>query len=410
MKKTLKQVLVVLCSVSILVYAVFQLSLASDKEIETENTFYSVVNDVINTECYIFRNESLIIQSADGARCYSAENGDKVFLGQELCVTYQDYSDADVQTRINEINTQLAVLEQSTGSYFADLGRINENISDYMMDILCSVSDGDLRSAKRQQSSLLVQMNRRQATVEENGNCFSDQIYALKQEKTNLEGGLTGAKVYTTSPAAGYFYTEVDGYENIFSATALEDLSLKDFQALISSNPKPVINSNAIGKIAKSSKWYIAFVCPRREAAGFQKGKNYTVNFPYSETQLDMTLERSGGSGDGETMMLVFSSHTLPRGFNFTRKQEISVVKSTVQGLKVRTTALRHENGKTGVYVLQNNRVVFKTTEILRESGGFYLVALPDENRHTARSATKLSLHDTVILSGKNLYVGKVLQ
>ncbi|MBQ3195743.1 MAG: hypothetical protein IJB65_04680 [Clostridia bacterium] len=410
MKRTFKQLLTTLCSVSILVYAVFQLSLATDDSVETENTFYSVVNDIVNAECYVFRNESLIIQSADGARCYSAENGDKVFLGQELCVTYQDYSDADVQERINEINLQLAVLEQSNGSYFADLGRINENISDYMMEILYSVADGDLRAAKRQQSSLLVQMNRRQATVEENNNFFSDQIYALKQEKINLEGGLTGAKVYTTSPAAGYFYTEVDGYENVFSATMLEDLSLSDFERLISSNPQPAKNSNAIGKIAKSSKWYIAFVCPRREAAGFTKGNNYTVNFPYSETQLEMTLERSSGSGDGEKMMLVFSSHTLPRGFNFTRKQEISVVKSTVQGLKVRTTALRNQDGQVGVYVLSNNRVVFKTTEVLRESGGFYLVALPDENRHTVRSATKLSLHDTVILNGKNLYVGKVLQ
>ena len=410
MKKTFKHILTVLCSVSILVYSVFQLSLASDKKIETENTFYSVVEDIINTECYIFRNESLIIQSVDGARCYSAENGDKVFKGQELCVTYQDYSDADVQTRINEINTQLSVLEQSNGSYFADLGRINENISDYMMEILCDVAVGDIRSAKRQQSSLLIQMNRRQATVEENGDCFTDKIYALKQEKLNLEGGLQGAKVYTNSPAAGYFYTEVDGYENVFSATALEDLSLSDFEKLISSNPKPAINSNAIGKIAKSSKWYIAFVCPRRDAAGFKKGQNYTINFPYSETQLDMTLERSSGSGDGEKMMLVFSSHTLPRGFNFTRKQEISVVKSTAQGLKVRTTALRNEKGVTGVYVLQSNRVVFKSCEVLRESGGFYLVALPDPNRHTVRSGTKLSLHDTVILSGKNLYVGKVLQ
>ncbi len=410
MKKTVKQLLTTICSVCILVYAVFQLSLATSDDVETENTFYSVVNDVINTDCYIFRNESLIIQSASGARSYTAENGDKVYLGQELCVTYQDYSEADIQARINEINTQLDVLEQSNGSYFADLGRINENISDYMMEILCSVADGDLQSAKRLQSSLLVQMNRRQATVEEDDNYFSDQIYALKQEKINLEGGLKGAKVSTSAPAAGYFYTEVDGYENVFSATALENLSLNDFEALIQSDPQPAINSNAIGKIAKSSKWYIAFICPRREAAGFEKGNNYTVSFPYSETDLEMTLERSSGSGDGDKMMLVFSSHTLPRGFNFTRRQEINVIKSTVEGLKVRTTALRNENGKTGVYVLSNNRVVFKTAEVLRESGGFYLVALPDKSNHTVRSATELSLHDTVILSGKNLYVGKVLQ
>ncbi len=410
MKNVLKHILTVACSLAILVYAVFQLSLTTSDAVETENTFYSVVNDVITTQGYIFRDESLIIQSAEGTRSYIAENGDKVYLGQELCVTYQDYDEADVQERINEINLRLSVLEQSNGSYFADLGRINENISDYMQDILQSVSDGDLQTAKRLQSSLLIQMNRRQATVEEDNNYFSSQIPALKIEKRQLEASLEGAKVSTTSPAAGYFYTEVDGYESTFSAAALKEMSLEEFEQLVSSNVAPSINGNAVGKIAKSSKWYVAFTCGRREAAGFEKGARYTVSFPYSETELDMTVERTVGNAEGESTLVVFSSHTLPTGFNFARRQEISVVKSSTAGLKVRTSALRNENGQVGVFVLANNRIVFKTATVLKESGGFYLVALPDEKNHTVRSATKLSLHDTVILSGKNLYVGKVIQ
>lgn len=410
MKKTIKHILTVLCSISILVYAIFQLSLTAADDIETENTFYSVVNDVISTQGYIFRDETLIIQGAEGTRSYLAENGEKVYLGQELCVTYQDYDDADVQARINEINLQLAVLEESNGSYFADLGRINDNIADYMMEIQESVAAGDLQTAERLQSSLLVQMNRRQATVEEDGDFFSNKISALKREKQSLEGSLYGDKVSTVSPAAGYFYTEVDGYESLFSAAALEEMSLTGFMELISDNKEPTVNSNAVGKIAKSSKWYMAFVCNRRDAAGFEKGKTYTISFPYSEMDIEMTLERSSGGGDSEEVMMVFSSHSLPSDFKFTRRQEINIIKSSVEGLKVRTAALRNVDGQTGVYVLYNNRIIFKTTEIIRESGGFYLVALPDKSSHTIRSATKLSIHDIVIISGKNLYEGKVIQ
>jgi len=409
-KKAIKQLITAVISISVLVYAVFQLSLTVGTAIETENTFYSVVNDIINTEAYIFRDESLIIQSAEGAKSYLAENGEKVYLGQELCVTYQDYDEADTQERINEINNQLSVLEQSYGSYFADLGSINENITESMMSILQSVSQGDLRAAKRFQNSLLIQMNRRQATVEENDDFFSNKISELKREKTALEGSLYGEKVSTGAPAAGYFYTEVDGYENLFSATALESMTLKDFKALTANGQQPAVMGNAIGKIAKTSKWYIAFVCQRREAAGFKKGQTYTVSFPYSETELEMTLERSSGSGESNEMLVVLSSHTLLSDFNFARRQEVNVIKTSVEGLKVRTTALRNEDGQTGVYVLSDNRVVFKTAEVLRENGGFYLVALPDSSNHTVRSATKLSLHDTVILGGKNLYVGKVIQ
>ncbi|MBR6594674.1 MAG: hypothetical protein IKK83_05785 [Clostridia bacterium] len=410
MKHILKQALTAAVAVFIVFYAIMQLSLTAGDEIETEHAFYSVVEDAVNAEGYIFRDETVIMQSAIGTRSYMADNGERVHVGQSLCVTYQSSDEAGVQERINELNAQIDVLKQSTGGYFADLGKINESIADYMHKISVCVNQGDLQAAKRLEKSLLVQMNRRQATVEENGEYFTSRVSELEREKAVLEAGLSGVKVTTTASAAGYFYTETDGYEGSFSAAALENMTLDGFKQLITTGPNHNLTANAVGKIADSSKWYVAFTCGRRQAVDFEEGKSYTVSFPYSETEIDMVLERSAGKNGSDEMMLIFSSHTLLTGFNFARKQDISVVKSTAEGLKVRISALRYENGEAGVYVLSGSRIKFKTAKVIRESGGFYLIELPDSSNKTVRSATRLSLHDLVILNGKNLYVGKVLQ
>ena len=53
--------------------------------------------------------------------------------------------------------------------------------------------------------------------------------------------------------------------------------------------------------------------------------------------------------------------------------------------------------------------MVFKEIDVLYEDNGVYICALPDENHKAYVSETKLSLYDMVIVSGTDLYVGKVL-
>lgn len=413
MKQILKQVLTVVCSVFIVAYTIMQLSLSTGDTVETEHAFYSVVNEALVTSAYIFRDETVVMQSGGGTRSYSVENGEKVHMGQQLCVTYQTSDEAGVQETINLLNGKIDLLNKSSigsGSFSTDLSRINGNISSYMLDIQRDVAAGDLAAAARLQDELLIQMNRRQATVADSDDFFGSRISELTQKKAMLESSLSGVKVTTTAAAAGYFYSAADGYERSFTVSALGSVTAQEFKKLIATQPDKDVLENAVGKIAGTSKWYIAFIATRRDAAYFVENQKYSVTFSYADDrEIKMCYEGTGGDTKGDEVVLIFSSGTLPSGFNFARKQEVKVIKNTMQGLKIRTSALVNVDGETGVYSLSAGRVVFKTTEVLGESGGFYLVKLPNEKNRSERSATKLSLHDTVLIGGKNLYVGKVL-
>ena len=413
MKQILKQIFTILCSVFIVAYTIMQLSLTASDTVDTEHAFYSVVNETLSTSAYVFRDETVVTQNGGGTHSYSAENGEKVHIGQQLCVTYQTSDEAGVQETINSINNKIDMLNKSSvgsGSFSTDLTRINSSIGEYMMDIQRDVAAGDLAAAARLQDGLLIQMNRRQATVADSADYFGSRITELSQKKAMLESSLSGVKVTTMASTAGYFYTAADGYERTFNSLALGSITAQEFKKLIKTEPDEDIIENAVGKIASGSKWYIAFIATRRDAAYFAHGQKYSVLFSYAaDREIKMTFEGTGGDTKGDEVVLIFSTNTLPNGFNFSRKQEVKVIKNTMQGLKIRTSALVNVDGETGVYSLSSGRVVFKTAEVLCESGGFYLVKLPNEKNKSERSATKLSLHDTVLIGGKNLYVGKVL-
>lgn len=413
MKQILKQIFTIVCSVFIVAYTIMQLSLTASDTVDTEHAFYSVVNETLSTSAYVFRDETVVTQNGGGTHSYSAENGEKVHIGQQLCVTYQTSDEAGVQETINSINNKIDMLNKSSvgsGSFSTDLTRINSSIGEYMMDIQRDVAAGDLAAAARLQDELLIQMNRRQATVADSADYFGSRITELSQKKAMLESSLSGVKVTTMASTAGYFYTAADGYERTFNSLALGSITAQEFKKLIKTEPDEDIIENAVGKIASGSKWYIAFIATRRDAAYFAHGQKYSVLFSYAaDREIKMTFEGTGGDTKGDEVVLIFSTNTLPNGFNFSRKQEVKVIKNTMQGLKIRTSALVNVDGETGVYSLSSGRVVFKTAEVLCESGGFYLVKLPNEKNKSERSATKLSLHDTVLIGGKNLYVGKVL-
>ena len=70
-----------------------------------------------------------------------------------------------------------------------------------------------------------------------------------------------------------------------------------------------------------------------------------------------------------------------------------------------------------GVYVLVGDVVEFKRTHLLDERDGYYIVstdvndyALPEGTQATGVLACdRLSLYDNIIVSGKNLFNGKIV-
>ena len=403
-------------------YLVLQLTLGIGEVVDVEHTSYATVQDTLQLDAYVFRDETPLYSGSSGTNCYLVDNGERVAVGSTVALTYSAATDANVQERITRINRMIRILEQSNltaGALTTDITILDRQIEDMTVELLREISDDTLDKALRGEEALWVQLNRRQAllsTSSANG-IYSARINLLLQEKADLERSLSGTPVQVATTASGFFYNAVDGYEEQFTINALENLTLDGLQALAHTDPNQSILQNACGKLAASSYWCIAVMTDKRTASAYEAGRSYDVLFPYSGgTQLSMNLERKILQTDREDAVLVFSSRVLPEGFDFTRSQTVQLVVGTYSGIRVDVDALRLLDGELGCYVLDGTQVVFKKADVIYRNEEFAICNVPynsiTENRKDKAyvSDTYLSLYDTVILSGKNLYVGKVLQ
>jgi len=405
--------------VGICAYLILQLTLGIGEVVDVEHTSYITVQDSLRLDAYVFRDETPLYSGTSGTNCFLVEDGERVSKGTPVAITYADETDASVQERITRINRMIRILEQSNledGAQTTDLAVLDQRIDLLTVELLREVAGGDLSKALRSEEALWIEMNRRQALLDSNHD-YTTQINLLKQERADLERSLRGRSVKVNAPEAGYFYGAVDGYETVFTMDALENLTVGGFLQLASSSADNRVLTESCGKMVHSSAWYIAVATDKRTASAYREGKSYDVLFPYSGgLTLSMNLERKITQTDLDKVVLVFESKELPESFDYSRTQTVQLVTETYSGIRVSTNALRILDGVTGCYVLDGTHVVFKKADILYRNEEFVVCNVPFNSIKNNRddkafiSAEYISLYDTVITSGEDLYVGKVLQ
>lgn len=405
--------------VGICAYLILQLTLGIGEVVDVEHTTYTTVQDTLQLEAYIFRDETPLYSGTDGTDCFLVEDGERVSKGTPVSITYSEETDATVQERITRINRMIRILEQSNledGAVTTDLSILDGQIEELTVELLREISEGDLSKALRSEEALWIEMNRRQALLDPDHD-YTTQINLLRQERVSLERSLRGRSVQVNAPDAGYFYNAVDGYETVFTLRALEELTVNGFLRLDESQADEHVLQDACGKLAVSSDWYIAVALDKRTASSYKDGKSYDVIFPYSAgAQLSMKLERRIMQTDLDTVVLVFRSRELPESFDFSRSQTVQLVAGTYSGIRVSVDALRVLDGELGCYVLDGTHVVFKKADVLYRNEEFAVCNVPYDSVRKNRenkayiSDVYISLYDTVITSGEDLYVGKVLQ
>ena len=403
-------------------YLVLQLMLGIGEVVDVDHTSYATVQDTLQLDAYVFRDETPLYSGTTGTNCYLVDNGERVAVGSTVALTYSAATDASVQERITRIDRMIRILEQSNlsaGALTTDLTILDRQIENMTVELLREISDDALDKALRGEEALWVQLNRRQALLGSSTSTgsYSARINLLLQEKADLNRSLTGTPVSVATTTPGYFYNAVDGYETQFSITAMENLTLDGLQALAHAEPDSAILQNACGKMAASSYWGLAVSTDKRTASAYESGRYYDILFPYSGgIQLSMKLERKVVQTDREDAILVFSSRDLPEGFDFSRSQTVELVAGTYSGIRVDVDALRLLDGELGCYVLNGTQVVFKKADVIYRNEEFVICNVPYNSIRGNRedkayvSEEYISLYDAVILSGKNLYVGKVLQ
>ena len=380
-------------------------------DIETEYATLVTDSDVVPLDAYIMRSESVIFAaSATSGHSvgYVFSDGTKVHGGQVVANIYT--GDGSSDEAIVDLDRRIDLLESSNltdGMTSSDTYVIDSKIQNYYYLIHQSTLLGNYSNLTKRRDELLTLINKRRILTGVTTG-YSDRIESLTAERALLSAGQDTIAESVEAPYAGYFYSTTDGYESTFSASKVESLTLAEFDKMLSSQPTRY-SDRAVGKMVSDFNWYIVCETTRDSLRYFTKGYSYYVNFPYNDDiSIKMTLSNVVSEVGSDRVLLVLETERIPEDFSFRRMQPVELVRSSYTGYRVPISAARLVDGKQGVYIMIGNTIEFREIDILLEMDGYYIVAEQDPV-NDPDYASKLGLYDQIVVSGKNLYDGKLI-
>ncbi len=398
-----------LLAILAIVYVVYHLVNAFSNDITFDEAQYSTVDEKIISDGYIFRDEMILYTSRDGILDSYFAEGEHVKAHSKVAAVYSN-SSKDVREKILQIDKKIKILNESN-AVFADESLntkyIDKQISEMYYLICEKLSSGDYLYASEKTDELLVLLNKREIITNKRLN-YNNEIAGYEAQKHSLVGVGEGAFDVVKTPYSGYYYSYTDGYEKLFSTSVLENITLDEFNALTLSSPESFDGENgySAGKIINEHSWYIACKADKTAAASFAEGSVYSVLFPYeANLSVDFTLERIVSSPKDDEALLIFKTNTVPVNFSFARRQTVEIVYKKTEGVRIPSNALHMVDGQTGVYILDENVVRFIKTDIIYEGDGYYI----SKTDYEEDTEVRLKEHDRIILTGKELYDGRVV-
>ncbi len=395
-------VIKVLICVLLLIFVLNQLIFSLYKPVSTVSADFFEAADGLNVNGTIIRQESIVNNTQSGALHFVVGDGARVAKDGTIADIYQDASASVTVSRIEQIKSQISDIEEMQGYndvQAADLNLANNRVSDALNSLVRSSSAGNYSQFKQNSHQLFMAINRRQIITGEQTD-FSEKLTSLNQELQSLQASLPNAIGKISAASSGYFVSGIDGYESVLLGQDLENITaefLKDIK------PQP-IDLSAVGKIVSDYEWYIAATVSIDESLKYKEGDSLAVKTSIKSCpELQVIVKRINISETSDDAVLILACQQMNSELASIRTVPMTVVKKTYSGLKLPQKSLRVVDGVTGVYVVSGITLKFVPVNVIYNTNGYIIC----EQQRTNDLA--LRLYDEVVVKGKRLYDGKIV-
>ena len=348
---------------------------------------------------FVVREEE-ILYSQYGTTVLNCAEGVHVAANDTVATGYRSEDARNRQTRIDELSGQIAQLQYAWGAAASvyDQAALDADIAGDLAQLSRYLALRDMNSVSDLSPELKGLILRRTGSGSDSDSLQS-RISALQAELETLEAQSAGDTSAILAGKAGTFSAAVDGYEAVLTPERLMEMTVAELEAV---QPEET-DANAIGRLVTSTTWYYACIVPANELSGVEEGDRATLTFARDYYQpVSMRVARLGGNEAG-SRLLVLSSDRALQNVTLLRQQSAEIVFTSYSGLRVPKSAVRVENGQTGVYILEGTLAKWKPITILHDTGESYVVMLDTS------STNNLWPGDELIINAKNLYDGKVV-
>lgn len=417
MKSPWTTVVVAILSLFVLLIAVGQIFFARRSSLVTEVAYsYNHEKNITFNGVYM-RDETLVYNSGTGVLSFENENGTKVGKSTVIARRYRSEADSAYLREIEALKRQIEVLnnaEKLLGTDNSQLEAISVQINESHSDVISAILDGDYTVAAIKQNSLLEAMCKREITLESSQG-YSEKKAELNKEISRLQSMISGNVQEVTAGSAGYFVSNVDGYEGEIGFSDIEKMTEEKINEIVE-NPNKNSGGSSIGKLISDFRWRVAAVLDDENMLGIGKGDTVYLRVGSEGSKYKATVVSKESASEGKSVF-VFECDRLDSVVASGRTARFKLVVDSYGGLRVPRKALRYnDNEDCGVFVENGQTLVFKKVEIVFWDDDYVIcrqnVYLKKENEDDDRELIDedyLRLYDIIVVEGKELYDGKFI-
>ncbi len=399
----------------LLVFLIYQLYAVFYNPVTTEIVTAADAVDGIKITGIIIRNEEIIKSDTSAAMHFEINDNERVAAGGVIANLYGSSTQSVAAAELKNIEKEINNIEQIhkyNDLNAVDIGTLNAKIYDEFNIIASITATGKFSSLQSNKEEMLALMNRRKLATGQEVD-FSAQLSALKTKRDALLSRVGQPIGVLKTEKSGYFVSATDGYENILTPDKLDSITPEFLDDM---KPENAGDDKTVGKLVSDYTMYIAASVSINDSLSFKVGDKLVINTSLkSNPELDVEVHDINVSHASDRAVIIFSCQEMSGELSSMRTDTMTVVKKKYSGLKVGSKALRvstqtvtnadgtqSEKTVTGVYIVNGVTAEFVPVNIVYTYDNYALCEIISEDGN-------LRLYDEVIVKGKNIYEGKII-
>ena len=393
-------------------------------KLETEYIIPYSETQTVSVEGFAVRDENIknsgkniSIFYKDDSLVYVPVISDSENIGKNsvIALGFADESQSSAYLEAKELEEKLSKIKENAnkqGLNHSNVLFLNSQISGGISGYIKAISDGVLDDAKQYIESISGNITSKQNAIGEETN-YDDMIADYTKQIKNLKASYKISK-QITAPFAGYFVSDVDGYETAVSYNDVANKKVENGDGKKFSSISPADTSNAYGKLIAQHTWYYVFDIKASHASVIKP--SYWVSVAFNDVgidDVDMLVYDVGEEKDG-IITVTLKCTAMNEDLAKIRKDKATITVKKYKGYKINNDAIsENESGVMGVYVVVGNIIKFAPIEILYYTDGYVIAdglkLLKDENDTSLGYYHKLKQYDKIIVKGRNLEDGNIV-
>ncbi len=406
-------------------YVFFQIVQVAFPQNTYEIALSASISDTIDAEGVLLFDESYV--SGSGVLGYLVEDGERVSAGTAVAEVYRDSSQVPLRQQLNQLAEQIDLLQKSQNTSSVQIDSLVKERSSAIYNLLDALDEQEYNEIDTCADGYLLAQNKLWIVAGEAID-FTDQITSIAQQMQSIQAQL-GTPSQITASQTGYFVRSASSARLNASAEDILKLSAPEFKAYAESNPIVTLDDCA-GKVVTGFTWQYVGVCSAKQGEKLlnENGKplssSVTISFPgQMESELKAKVADVTIDEENDLAKFVLTCNTINGDVLRLNCASARISLGSSTGLRVPISAVHYlkedgteaeqegENYIPGVYVKYGNIASFRKIDPVDADhplivDGEYILVSP---KGTQNSVSEVQLYDEIIVSGKNLYDGKLL-